>query len=122
MHGLIGNVDIAVERHLLDAVGAVVLGAKRRAVRVGRQLDVGVLGRKVVRDLVRDLDVVGLVALEQIARERDLLEEVLVGAVVVVRLQLGREVTELERLVPAGLEVVEGSAVAEVRRGDLGRV
>jgi hypothetical protein len=75
-----------------------------------------------VRHVVRDAHVVVRRGLHKIARERHLLEEVAVGVVVVVAAQLGVEVAELERLVPGRLDVVKGSARAQVGRGDLGVV
>ena len=95
---LVGDLDVALGGDLLQAVGLVVLGRERRALRVRGELDIGVLGRKIVGDLVRDRDVVGLGRLDEVAGERDLVDEVLVRVVVVVSGELGREVAKLERL------------------------
>ena len=80
-----------------------------------------ILGLEVVVDVVRDAQVVAG-AVEQVAGEADLLEKVLVLVVVVVAAQVGLEVADVERLAPAGLDVLEGGALADVRRGDLRRV
>ena len=100
---LVADLELALRRHLLEAVRLVVLGRERRALRVGRQLHVGVLGAKVVRHFVGDGDVVGA-ALDEVARELDVLDEVLVRVVVVVGLHRGREVAKLEGLHAKGSE------------------
>jgi len=118
---VIADIDIALERDLLE-LAVVDLGAERVAAGGRRQLDVGLARREVMRHVVAHAHVIVRRGFDQIARERDLLEEVLVVLVVVAALELGREVAELESLVPGCLDVIKGGTRADVGAADLGGV
>mmetsp|Transcript_15056 Transcript_15056/g.34487 ORF Transcript_15056/g.34487 Transcript_15056/m.34487 type:complete len:270 (+) Transcript_15056:125-934(+) len=118
----VANAHGARRAHLLQLVGRVHLGRQPRAAHVGRELDLGgLVACKVLSHLVAHAQVIAA-AVDQVAAQRGRLQEVAVRVVVVRAVELRAEVAQAQLLAPAGLQVVEGGARAQVGGGDLGVV
>jgi len=109
----------ALRAHLLELVVRVHLGAEAGAAHLSGELHLGrLVAGEVLLEVVTHAQVVAA-AVHQAATQRDVLQEVTVGVVVVRAVELRVEVAQAQLLAPGGLQVVEGGARAEVGGGDL---